>query len=103
MRKIFILASAISLSSTALFAQTIGKDAQAAATQTVKTVTDTSFKKGWKKGGVISISLTQVNNSNWVAASGNNFSFSMAGSLNAFATKKWGNKTWDNVLDVSYG
>jgi len=103
MRKIFILSSAIFLSPACLFAQTIGKDAQAAATQTVKTVDDTTFKKGWKKGGVISVSVTQVNNSNWVAASGNNFSFSMAGTLNAFATKKWSNKTWDNVLDASYG
>jgi hypothetical protein len=60
-------------------------------------------KSGWKKGGMISISLTQVGNSNWIASSGDRFTLSVAGSLNAFANKKWGRNSWDNSLDVNYG
>lgn len=87
-----------------LFAQDAGvKSLQDAASQNVQTVNDTAFKAGWKKGGLVNFALTQVGNSNWVAANGDDFSLSMAGSLNVFATKKWNYKTWDNVLDISYG
>ena len=60
-------------------------------------------KQTWTKGGFISISLTQVGNSNWIAASGDKFTLSAAGSLQAFANKTWGNKIWTNLLDVNYG
>jgi hypothetical protein len=76
---------------------------QSAATQTVKPVDDTAFKSGWKKGGLVNFSLTQINNSNWVASAGDNYSLSISGSLNVFASKKWSNKSWDNVLDIEYG
>lgn len=58
---------------------------------------------GWIKGGLISFNLTQIGNSNWIAAGGDDFSLSAAGSLNVFANKTWGRKTWENVLDINYG
>lgn len=70
------------------------------------TAADSTLKRssnGWVKGINFSLSLTQVSNSNWVAAGGDNFSFSTAASLNAFASRKWGKKSWDNILYLDYG
>ena len=60
-------------------------------------------KNGWIKGGLISLNVTQIGNSNWIAAGGDDFSLSLTGSLNAFANRAWGRKTWENVLDINYG
>jgi len=60
-------------------------------------------KNGWIKGGLISLNVTQIGNSNWIAAGGDDFSLSLTGSLNAFANRSWGRKTWENVLDINYG
>jgi hypothetical protein len=79
------------------------KQLQDAAAQ--KVVTDTSKKpnkNGWTHGLFFSVNLTQIGNSNWIAAGGDKFSLSTAASLNAFATRKWGQKTWENILDVNY-
>jgi len=60
-------------------------------------------KNGWIKGGLISLNVTQIGNSNWIAAGGDDFSLSLTGSLNAFANRAWNRKTWENVLDINYG
>lgn len=73
------------------------------ASQTV--ATDTAKKpnkKGWTHGANFNLNITQIGNSNWIAAGGDKFSLSMATSLNAFASRKWGKNTWDNILDVNY-
>src|ERR1700739_4208315 len=72
------------------------KDIKTTATKDIKNNADTV--SGWKKGALISINLTQVSNNNWVAAGGDAFSLSAAGSLNAFATRKWDRTTWNNIL-----
>jgi len=67
--------------------------------------TDTSKKankNGWTHGAAFNLNLTQIGNSNWIAAGGDKFSLSLATSLNAFASRKWGKNTWDNILDVNY-
>jgi hypothetical protein len=103
MKKIYLSAIVIILN-VAAHAQDAGlKDVKSSATQTVKGVDDTAFKTGWRKGGLASLSFTQVNNDNWVAAGGDKYSLSMSGTLNLFATKKWDRHTWDNILDVNYG
>ena len=72
-------------------------------TSTEIKVTDTTIdKNGWIKGGLLSLSLTQVSNSNWVAAGGDKFSLSVATSLNLYAIKKWERKKWENILDINY-
>ena len=79
------------------------KTMQATTTSAIKAGEDTAFdKNGWLKGGLLSLNLTQVGNSNWIAAGGDKFSLSIAGSLNAFATKRWGRNKWQNVLDINY-
>lgn len=74
---------------------------------TAKEITiDTSKKtatNGWAKGGAIGLNVTQIGNSNWIAAGGDDFSLSLTGTLNAFANKKWGRNSWDNMLDINYG
>jgi hypothetical protein len=62
---------------------------------------DTAHKKGWKKGGMVSINIGQGGSHNW-AAGAERFSFSTAAFLNAFANKKTGKWNWENSLDLSY-
>ena len=78
------------------------KELQAASNTAIK-ITDTAVnKKGWIRGGLLNLNLTQVSNSNWIAAGGDKFSLSVATSLNLYATKKWDRKKWENVLDINY-
>jgi hypothetical protein len=60
-------------------------------------------KNGWLKSLAGSISITQVSNSNWISAGGDKFSLSAAATVNAYASKKWGRKSWDNMLNINYG
>ncbi len=103
MKRIFFLLMA----AVAVFSASAQNDAmtnmQATSSKSAKSDGGKVGKGGWRKGGSISINLTQVGNSNWIAAGGDKFSLSTTGSLNVFANKTWGRKTWDNVLDVNYG
>lgn len=56
---------------------------------------------GWRKGGIIGITLAQTSLTNW-AAGGQN-SVSLNGILSLFANYKKGNAVWDNSLDLGYG
>jgi hypothetical protein len=56
---------------------------------------------GWKKGGVIGISLAQTSLTNW-AAGGEN-SLAANGLVSLFANYKKGKSAWDNSLDLGYG
>lgn len=57
--------------------------------------------QGWKKGGLISLNLTQVSLTNWAAGGQNSLSFN--GLISLFANKKVGKNSWDNSLDLGYG
>ncbi len=79
------------------------KELKNAAANTIKM--DTSYKpdkNGWIRGGLFSLNLTQIGNSNWIAAGGDKFSLSVASSLNIFASRSWKRNTWINVLDLNY-
>ncbi len=79
------------------------KEMQAAVSKTVQADTEKKpNKNGWVRGANVSFSLTQIGNSNWIAAGGDDFSLSSAASINAYANRKWGRYTWDNVLDLNY-
>ena len=79
------------------------KDMKASASSILTDTTRKHDKNGWAKGANFNLNLTQVSNSNWIAAGGDKFSISTAISLNAFASRKWGKKSWDNILDLNYG
>ena len=73
-------------------------------TATIKTdTTNIPNKKEWTKGAYLNIGITQIGNSNWIAAGGDNFSLSATVSCNVFASRKWGRNTWNNIFDINYG
>jgi len=57
--------------------------------------------EGWKKGGLFSLSFTQVSLTNW-AAGGQN-SISGTGLANLYGDYRKGNFTWNSSLDLGYG
>jgi len=56
---------------------------------------------GWKKGGLISIGLSQTSLTNWVAGGQSSVSINSMASL--FAHKKTKKALWENYLDLGYG
>ncbi|MBV6644770.1 MAG: DUF3078 domain-containing protein [Cyclobacteriaceae bacterium] len=65
---------------------------------TTKIPSDTSY---WKKGGLASITFTQVSLTNW-AAGGDN-SISLNGFFSAFADYRKDKIIWNNSLELGYG
>ncbi len=61
----------------------------------------TDTLQGWKKGGIVTLSLAQTSLSNW--ASGGQNSVSLNGLFSGFANYKKGKFAWDNSLDLGYG
>jgi hypothetical protein len=57
--------------------------------------------QGWKRGGVIAVSLAQTSLTNWSAGGQN--SFAVNGMLSTFANLKRNKSVWDNSLDMGYG
>ena len=57
--------------------------------------------KGWKTGGVLSLTGSQISFTNW-AAGGEN-SVSVNSFINLFTNYKKNKMTWDNTLDLGYG
>ncbi len=100
------LLNVLAFSSIGLFAcaQDAGvKDIQASKEKTEKATDGKCNKNGWCKGGNVSVNFTQVGNSNWISAGNDKFSLTTLASVHAYACKKWGRSTWDNLLDVNYG
>jgi hypothetical protein len=102
MKKLFAFSLIITVGFAAS-AQDLSKDVQTTFQKPTHPDGDTTRKNGWLKGAVISLSATQISNSDWLAAGGDNFSLTAAASLNAFASKRWNRITWDNNLDANYG
>jgi hypothetical protein len=63
--------------------------------------TSSDTANGWKKGGIVGLSISQASFKNW-AAGGQN-SFSLNSLLSVFANYKKGKSTLDNTLDIGYG
>ncbi len=55
----------------------------------------------WRKGGLLSISFSQVSLTNW--ASGGENSIAGNAIVNYFANYKSGKNVWDNNIDLAYG
>lgn len=62
---------------------------------------NTDTVQGWKKGGVVAVSLAQTSLTNWSAGGEN--SFSINGLFSVFANYHRDKTVWDNSLDVGYG
>ncbi|MBT6746428.1 MAG: DUF3078 domain-containing protein [Flavobacteriales bacterium] len=93
MKKIFIIVGLVCINAS-LFAQTTeGED-------NLKSQ-NTDTINGWKKGGTLGFTFSQVSLTNWAAGGVN--SFSVNGMTNLFANLKQGKISWDNSLDIGYG
>lgn len=57
--------------------------------------------KGWKTGGMGSLTFAQVSLTNWAAGGQNSVAFN--GALNLYANYKKEHITWDNNLDMGFG
>jgi hypothetical protein len=57
--------------------------------------------EGWKKGGIISLNLSQTSLTNWAAGGQNALSANGLASL--FANYKKGKSVWASSLDIGYG
>ena len=101
-KKTFLFTAVIA-AGFAVQAQDLSKDVKTTFEKPTHPDGDTTRKDGWLKGAVISLSATQISNSDWLAAGGDQFSLTAAASLNAFASKRWNRITWDNNLDINYG
>ena len=62
---------------------------------------NTDTVEGWKTGGMIAITFSQVSLSNWSAGGQN--SMSVNNFINLYANYLKGNTSWDNSLDIGYG
>jgi len=99
MKKLFVSFLLTAVSLIAWAQDPTVKDIQNTANREIKD--DTSHHQGWRKGGFININLAQGSTANW-AAGGEEFSLSLNGLLNLFATYKTGKSTWYNTLDMQY-
>lgn len=104
MIKSFFVIIFICLSNIISAQDTSLKEVQAVAGKAVNSYTSKEADiNGWIKGLAVALNVTQVGNSNWIAAGPDDFSLSLSASINAFASRKWGRNTWDNMLDINYG
>lgn len=102
MNKQALLLLLIFVTQLAMAQDPIIKKLQSESTRSIKKdIADTS-RKSWKKGGVFAINAGQGSLSNW-AAGGDDFSLTIATSLNLFAFYKKGRNSWDNNLDINFG
>jgi hypothetical protein len=60
-------------------------------------------KHSWKTGGMLTIMGGQTGTRNWAPTGSEKFSFSAYGSLQLWANTKWGDNSWENNFDFSYG
>ena len=92
------------------FVATVSASAQDATVKDMKTQTEKPIVKDdkdtiprtWKTGGLISLTINQGALSNW-SAGGENFTFSLNGTVNLFAFYKKNKNSWDNTLNLAYG
>src|SRR5438132_277696 len=84
-------------------------DAQDLVVSKLRTETSRAIRKeadtstwNWKRGGLMSFSLSQGSLSNW-AAGGDNFSLAVNAYMNYFFFFKRGRHYWDNNLDMNLG
>ncbi|MGB9851724.1 MAG: DUF3078 domain-containing protein [Candidatus Kapaibacteriota bacterium] len=84
-----------------LFLSSLNLYSQVKEVEKVVRIKPTIDSLGWKKGGLLSVSLAQTSLTNW-AAGGQN-SVSIQGLLNLFSSRKWLKSFWENYLDIGYG
>src|SRR4051812_20303237 len=57
----------------------------------------------WKTGGMFTLLAGQTGMRNWAPTGSEKLVLTASGSMNLWATKKWGKNTWSNTADLNYG
>ncbi len=78
------------------------KKLQSESTRSIKKELNDTSRRSWKSGGVFAINAGQGSLSNW-SAGGDDFSLTIATSLNLYAFYKKEKQSWDNSLDINFG
>src|SRR5258705_5464788 len=78
------------------------KKLQKDADKSIKKETVDTTQSTWKKGGLVSINLSQASLNNW-AAGGEDFSLALSSVINLYAFYKKNKSSWDNTLDFNLG
>jgi hypothetical protein len=86
----------------ALSQDAVVRKLQSESLRSVKKDIPDTVKHAWKRGIVFGINIGQGSLSNW-AAGGDDFSLTVASSLNVFGFYKRDKHSWDNTLDVNFG
>ncbi|HMG83829.1 MAG TPA: DUF3078 domain-containing protein [Ferruginibacter sp.] len=104
MKKLILFSTIITAGFAAQAQANLPKDVATTFSKPTPPDGDTTRKNGWLKGAVLSLSATQISNSGWLAAGGDEFSLTLAASANAFLSKRWDNgMSWNNNIDLNYG
>ncbi len=102
MNKIYLFTLLISTFSAAIGQDTTVKKLQKEAGKTIKREINDTAASTWRKGGQVSVNITQGSLSNW-AAGGDKFSLAVNSYFNYFVLYKKGRNNWDNNLDFNFG
>jgi hypothetical protein len=94
MKKILVLSAVL----TALISCSFGQTTEAEEGLRSQSADST---EGWKKGGIISLNLSQTSLTNWTAGGQN--ALSVNGLASLFANYKKGKSEWTSSLDIGYG
>ena len=72
------------------------------ASRTIEKGPADTVPKVWRRGGILSANVAQVNLSNW-AAGGDDFSLAVTAFIRGYAYYSKNKHNWDNVLDINLG
>jgi hypothetical protein len=76
------------------------KKLQKEANKVIKREINDTLPLNWRRGGQVSVGITQGTLNNW-AAGGDNFSLAINSYFNYFIFYKKGRQTWDNNVDFN--
>jgi len=102
MKNLFVLSLSLLFSFSSFSQDAVIRKLQTESLRSIKKDMDDTTWKTWKKGGAYRISIGQGSLSNW-AAGGDDFSLTVATSLNLFGLYKKDRHSWDNTLDINFG
>ena len=101
MKKMLLIAGILSVFIASAQDQTVKKLRSESDRKIAKDPNDT-IPKTWRKGGLISLNLSQGSLSNW-AAGGEDFSLALNSLVSLYAFYKKGKHSWDNTFDFNLG
>lgn len=100
--RLLLLVSLFLVAIPAFSQDAIVRKLQAESLRSIKKDIPDTVKHAWKRGVVFGVNVGQGTLSNW-ASGGDDFSLTIATSINLFGFYKKVKHSWDNTLDVNFG